>query len=182
VLHARLVEGDPITARRLPPGDRRRIIRALEVLALTGRPLSSFQTGHDRPAEGVRVFALERPRPSFATASTAASGRWSRDGLLDEVRRLRSGPRPMHEVPTQGVGYREAREHLDGLLSLDEMIARTRARTRQFAKRQGTWFRGLAECRAVPVGPDETAEAVADRLPARRRPRLGFRDRRGCAI
>src|SRR4051812_34360815 len=62
-MHARLATLDPASAARLHTNDRRRVVRALEVVAATGRPLSSFQTGHDRPApSGVAVFALERPR------------------------------------------------------------------------------------------------------------------------
>lgn len=163
-LHARLAEVDPPTAARLPPADRRRIVRALEVLALTGRPLSSFQTGHKHPAEGVRVFALERPRDELRDRIDGRVRQMFAAGLLDEVERLRSGPFPLHPVPAQGVGYREAIDHLEGRLRGPEMIERTQARTRQFAKRQGTWFRGLAECRAFPVEPGEQAEATADRL------------------
>ena len=165
-LHARLAEGDPVTALRLHPADRRRIIRALEVLALTGRPLSSFQTSHDRPAEGVRVLALARDRGELRDRIDRRVVTMFEDGLLEEVRRLRSGPSPLHPVPAQGVGYREAIEFLDGLCSGSEMIAKTQARTRQFAKRQGTWFRGLAECRPVAVGSNEPATVTADRLAA----------------
>ncbi len=163
-LHARLAESDPTTAARLPVGDRRRVIRALEVFATTGQPLSSFQTEHQSPAQGVTVFALERPRDELRRRIDQRVVEMFDAGLLDEVRRLRSGPRPLHLVPAQGVGYQEASAHLDGLMTRDEAIVRTQARTRQFSKRQGTWFRGLAECRAFPIVPGESAEATAARL------------------
>jgi tRNA dimethylallyltransferase len=86
------------------------------------------------------------------------------EGLLDEVRQLQTSSKPLNLVPAQGVGYREAMAHLEGQITIDEAIARTQARTRQFAKRQGTWFRGLAECRPFPIGTRESAEAVAQRL------------------
>ena len=89
------------------------------------------------------------------------------DGLLDEVRALQSAPRPLGAVAAQGVGYREAIEWLAGRLSHDELVARVQARTRQFAKRQATWFRGLAEVRPWPVPPEESAEVTAARLAAR---------------
>ncbi|MDB5350820.1 MAG: tRNA isopentenyltransferase MiaA [Planctomycetota bacterium] len=163
-LHARLREADPVTAARLPPGDRRRVIRALEVLATTGRPLSEFQTEHAAPAEGVTVFAIERPREEIRNRIDRRVLQMFDQGLLDEVRRLRSGPRLLHPVPAQGVGYLEAMAHLDGRLTLDEAIARIQARTRQFAKRQATWFRGLAECRPFPIPNDEPPKATARRL------------------
>ncbi len=72
-LHARLAALDPTTAARLHPHDRRRIVRALEVIELTGRPLSTLQVEHQRPAPaGVQVYAMELPRPTFMTGSTVA--------------------------------------------------------------------------------------------------------------
>ncbi len=163
-LHARLVQGDPVSAARLHPADRRRVIRALEVLELTGRPLSDFQTSHDQPDRDARVFALERPRQTLRDRIDRRVVSMFEHGLLAEVRALRSASRPLNPVPSQGVGYREAIDHLDGRSSLAEAVAKTQARTRQFAKRQGTWFRGLAECRPLPVPDDEPPEATARRL------------------
>ena len=176
-LHARLAQSDPATAARLHPADRRRVIRALEVFATTGRPLSEFQKEHAVPAEGVMVLALERPRDEICSRIDRRVVQMFDEGLLDEVQRLRSGPKPLHPVPAQGVGYREAMAHLDGLMTRDEAIARTQARTRQFAKRQGTWFRGLKECRPFPVPSDEPAETTAERLAE-----LIFLDREGSGI
>ena len=164
VLHDRLKECDPPIAARLYPADRRRVIRAIEVFTVTGRPLSSFHAGHDQPAEGVTVFALGRPTEALRERINRRVVAMFEAGLLEEVRRARSGPRPLNPVPAQGVGYREAIAHLDGVIDRDEAIARTQARTRQFAKRQRTWFRGLAECRPFPILAGESAEATADRL------------------
>ncbi len=86
------------------------------------------------------------------------------DGLVEEVQGLLDGPRPPGPAALQGVGYREVIAMLRGETDRAETIARIQARTRQFAKRQETWFRGLAEVRPWPVGPDEPAEAVAARL------------------
>src|SRR5262249_29899687 len=85
-------------------------------------------------------------------------------GLVDEVRAVTSGPKPLHPVPAQGVGYREVIEMLAGRATPAETVARVQARTRQFAKRQATWFRGLAEVRPWPVASDEPPEATAGRL------------------
>ncbi len=167
-LHARLASLDPTTAARLHPNDRRRVIRALEVIAATGLPLSTLQVEHHRPApSGVPVFALERPRDELCARIDHRVVRMFADGLLDEVRALQDAPRPLGVVAAQGVGYREAIERIAGRLSDEEMVTRVQARTRQFAKRQATWFRGLAEVRPWPVPPDESAEVTAARLAAR---------------
>jgi tRNA dimethylallyltransferase len=163
-LHGRLTRLDPATATRLHPNDRRRIIRALEVLELTGVPLSELQRQHDRPASGVRVFALSRPRAELHRRIEGRVVAMFEGGLVEEVRGLLDGPRPPHDVPMQGIGYREVRDHLNGLMNVQETISRTQARTRQFAKRQETWFRGLAEVIPFPVASDEHPEAIADRL------------------
>lgn len=164
-LHARLESIDPVTARRLHPNDRLRIVRALEVSATMGQPLSSLQTEHEHPAPAtVPVFAIERPRPEIHARINLRVEQMIQDGLVEEVRGLQSGPQPLGPVPAQGVGYREVIEHLEGRLPLDRAVECIKARTRQFAKRQSTWFRGLAEVRSWPVPDGEASERTADRL------------------
>jgi tRNA dimethylallyltransferase len=163
-LHARLAVVDHATAARLHPNDRRRVVRALEVHKLTGTPLSIHQREHSRPAAGVAVFALDRPRAELHDRIDRRVVAMFKDGLVEEVRRLLDAPRPISDVAAQGVGYREAIAYLRGEASLPETIARIQARTRQFAKRQCTWFRGLAEVKIWPVPPGEPAATTADRL------------------
>ena len=163
-LHDRLAAIDPPTAARLHPNDRRRVIRALEVFEATGRPLSAFQVEHDRPASGVLVVALGRPRAELRARIDRRVVEMFAGGLIDEVRALQSAPRPPGPVASQGVGYREVIDLLEGRSTPDEALARAQMRTRQFAKRQETWFRGLAEVEPWPVGADEPPEAIANRL------------------
>ncbi len=162
-LHTRLAAIDPVSAARLHPNDRRRVIRALEVAIVSGRPLSDQQREHDRPARGVAVFALERPRPELHSRIDRRVVAMFEGGLVEEVRRLLDDPRGFHDVPAQGVGYRETIALLRGEADLSTTIARVQARTRQFAKRQATWFRGLGEVQPWPV-EDERAEVTADKL------------------
>jgi tRNA dimethylallyltransferase len=167
-LHARLAAVDPASADRLHPNDRRRVVRALEVAAATGRPLSTFQTEHDRPAPaGVSVFALERPRDELRARIDRRVVGMFEEGLVAEVRALLSGPRPIGAVAAQGVGYREVIDLLSGRSTPDETVTRVQARTRQFAKRQATWFRGLREVRPWPLSGDEPPEETARRLAER---------------
>jgi tRNA dimethylallyltransferase len=164
-LHVRLSQLDPLTAARLHPGDRRRVIRALEVIEQTGRPLSALQLEHGQPApESVAVFAIEPPRAVLRDRINRRVLRFFEAGFVDEVRALTAGPRPLSDVAAQAIGYREVVAMLDGRASLDETIDRIQARTRQFAKRQATWFRGLEEVQSVPVLPEENPEELADRL------------------
>lgn len=163
-LHARLARIDPVSAARLHPNDRRRVVRALEVATLTGRPLSDLQREHGQAVEGVTVFALERPRAAIHERIDRRVIAMFEGGLVDEVRRLLEAPRPIGAVAAQGVGYRETIELLRGATDLRTAIARVQARTRQFAKRQATWFRGLTEVRPFPIPRDEPPDTTADRL------------------
>lgn len=166
-LHSRLAAVDPPTAARLHPNDRRRVIRALEVHELTGRPLSSLQAEHDRPApESTTVLALDRPRERLHQSIDERVDRMIRDGWIDEVRRLIELPHPLDAVPAQALGYGELIDHLrqPDHPDLAAAITRIKHRTRQFAKRQATWFRGLAEVRSWPVPDGQSPIDTAQRL------------------
>jgi tRNA dimethylallyltransferase len=147
-LHARLAAADPVTAARLHPNDVRRVVRALEVWELTGRPISAWQVqwSGSRPDTG-RVLWLDLPRAELY----ARIGRRVEDmvaaGLVDEVRALRRLPRPLGREAAQALGYKEMFDHLDGRATLAETVARIQTRSRNFAKRQVTWFRHLPGCR-----------------------------------
>ena len=166
-MQRRLAAVDPSSALRLHPNDRRRVLRALEVVTTSGRPISSFQNEHQPAPPEVRVFALERPRDELCSRIDARVVRMFDDGLVDEVRALQSGVLPVHPVPAQGVGYCEVEALLDGRATFAETLSRIQARTRQFAKRQATWFRGLAEVRPWKLSGDEPAEVTAEALARR---------------
>jgi tRNA dimethylallyltransferase len=167
-LHARLTALDPVAAARLHPHDRRRIIRALEVIELTGQPLSALQVEHNWPAPtGVQVYALELPRAILYDRINRRVPAFFDSGLVEEVRGLQAGARPMSLAAAQGIGYREVIAMLAGQANLAETIDSIQTRSRQFAKRQATWFRGLEEVQPFPVAPEETPEAVAERLAQR---------------
>ena len=164
-LHDRLRLVDPRSALRLHPHDRRRVIRALEVIEVSGKPLSDYQVEHDRPApRHVAVFALERPRPQVIDRINRRVEEMFAEGLVAEVRGLLAEVSPIGPTPAQGVGYREVIDHLAGRTDQATALDRTQARTRQFAKRQATWFRGLAEVRPFPLDADESVESTVDRL------------------
>jgi tRNA dimethylallyltransferase len=163
-LHQRLALVDPLAAARLHENDRRRVIRALEVQAATNRALSDLQIQHNQPAVGVKVAALQHDRSRLYQRIDHRVMKMFDDGFLDEVRALQETPKPLSDVAAQGVGYREVIDLLEGRATIEETIERIQTRTRQFAKRQETWFRGLAEVSPWPVGERESSELVAERL------------------
>jgi tRNA dimethylallyltransferase len=170
-LHARLAKIDPILAARLFPHDRRRVIRALEVFELTGQPLSHHQQQHDtRAPASVQVFALDPPRPVLHQRINRRVLQFFDSGLIDEVRRLRSDPRSIGSIAVQGIGYAEVLELLADRMTLPQTIDRIQARTRQFAKRQSTWFRNLQEVAPFPIAPEADPETIARQLLAAMRP------------
>ena len=169
-LHERLAALDPTTACRLHPRDRRRVIRALEVLELTGRPISEHQDEHDRPAPpNLPVLALELPRANLHERINRRVVSFFEAGLVDEVRALQSASQPLCDVAAQAIGYREVIAMLAEGASTGPTIERIQARTRQFAKRQATWFRGLEEVQSVPVSTCDSPEAIASLLVPRDR-------------
>jgi tRNA dimethylallyltransferase len=166
VLHERLKQMDPQTAARLHPHDARRIIRAMEVHSLTRHPMSHFQRqlGDEHPADARRVFALQWARDELHLRIDRRVDDIFRRGFVDEVRRLTTQGRSLGRTACQAVGYREVIEHLRGTNDLEETRARVKTRTRQFAKRQATWFRGLVECRPVKLEESMDAREVAERI------------------
>ncbi|MHB1845906.1 MAG: tRNA (adenosine(37)-N6)-dimethylallyltransferase MiaA [Deltaproteobacteria bacterium] len=163
-LHARLGEVDPVAAARLAPNDLVRVIRALEVHAATGRPLSEHFERQAREAVRAHWLGLAPPRDELAGRIEARTRRLFERGLLDEARWLRE--RGLEGwAPARALGYRDALAHLRGELGLAEAMARTSHETRRYAKRQLTWFRAIPEVLWLPwPAPVEAAlEALAGR-------------------
>jgi tRNA dimethylallyltransferase len=143
-LHAILAERDPMTAARLMPTDQQRIVRALEVLDSTGRPLADWQREPGKPllveSETVRLLAW----PDRAQQVAAIDARFEAmlaAGALDEVRAL-VGLDLSDELPVMGaLGVAQLAAHLAGRVSLEAASQAAKAQTRQYARRQLTWFR-----------------------------------------
>lgn len=165
-LHARLAEIDPASAARLHPQDVRRVVRALEVFELTGAPASSHLAEGPLPEEErpKRVFWLSPPRAWLHDRINGRVDQMFAAGLVDEVRRLISQPGGLGRTSSQALGYKEVIEHLEGRLPLEECVTLVQTRTRQFAKRQETWFRNLVEARPVAMTGGETPAELAERV------------------
>lgn len=165
-LYERLRQVDPLSAAKLHPNDKRRIIRALEVYRATGRPISHLQTQFDegRPAAGCRVFALLWPRAELHQRINRRVDAMFAAGFVEEVGGLLERHVTLSRTALQAVGYREVINHLQGRLDLAATIEAVKARTRQFARHQETWFRSLSECRFVHLQADVTDQEAAQQI------------------
>ncbi len=141
-LHERLQELDPEAASRIHPRDLRRIIRALEVFELTGRPISELQSQWGRTREGLKLVqaGLSWPRELLHARINGRVEKMMGMGLLDEVRRIDSET-GFGKQASQAVGYKELLGHLRGWYGLERAVELIKRHTRRFARHQMTWFR-----------------------------------------
>jgi tRNA dimethylallyltransferase len=138
-LHSRLVQRDPVAAQRIDARNVRRVIRALEVCLVTGRPISELQR---RSAPPFRVFVLgvTRERADLYQRIDQRVDRMLTDGLVGEVERLVSLGYDWRLPAMSALGYREIGEHLRGEASLEDSVAAIKRRTRRFMQQQHNWF------------------------------------------
>ena len=147
-MHAKLADIDPATAARLEPGDSQRIQRALEVYELSGQTMTALHqqsAGDALPYKLLKIALVPSERSVLHQRIATRFDTMLEQGFLDEVRRLRTGyPELGSETPAMRcVGYRQALQHLDGEYDLAELREKGIAATRQLAKRQLTWLRGM---------------------------------------
>lgn len=152
--HRALAAVDPAAAAAIPPANLRRVIRALEVHELTGRPFSAWDDAWSRyrsvlPAPDVAF--LDPPEDVLREAIGARAEAMVAAGLLDEERRL--GSRPRSRTASAAIGYAEAAAVLRGELAEEDLARAVAERTRRYARRQRAWFRADPRCR--PSNPDE---------------------------
>ena len=159
-LARRLAAGDPTTAERIDLRNPRRVLRALERAAVGGggaAPSSEPYRGR------IALLGISRPREVLYRRIDERARRLFADGLLEEVRALLDAGCGPDLRPMSGHGYREAAHHLAGEWSLEQAVEVTARRTRQYAKRQLTWFRRDSRIMWLPAGdaPADDAELVA---------------------
>ncbi len=163
-LHARLAAVDAPAAARIHPQDPQRLVRALEVHALTGNPMSELWSAPSLPPLALPLIKIVLAPAERQTLHRRIAGRFLdmlERGLLNEVQALRriDGLTPAHAA-LRTVGYREAWRHLDGELSRAEMVERATIATRQLAKRQLTWLRREPCCTWFDSAQSDCAERV----------------------
>jgi tRNA dimethylallyltransferase len=158
-LHARLAAADPVAAAAILPSNGRRIVRALEVIEMTGRPFSATLPGYDRGRPAVQI-GLRVDRPELDRRIEARVERMWSAGFEDEVRNLaglRAGL-----TASRALGYQQMLRALDGDWSPERAREETARATRRFARRQESWFRRDPRVRWLDVGEDLTARALLE--------------------
>lgn len=143
VLHERLKQVDPAAAERIHPNDQKRLIRALEVFEITGRPISSLQTAWSsgQMRHEARWFGLNWDREALNQRINARVKQMMAAGWLDETRRLLAQHGQLSPTAAEATGYAELIAHLQGRLSLDDAVEQIKIATRQLARRQMKWMR-----------------------------------------
>ncbi|XKK62724.1 tRNA (adenosine(37)-N6)-dimethylallyltransferase MiaA [Streptomyces sp. ARC32] len=139
-LHARLAAADPEAARAILPSNGRRIVRALEVIEITGRPFTANLPGHDSVYDTVQI-GVDVARPELGERIAVRVDRMWEAGLVDEVRALEAQGLREGRTASRALGYQQVLAALAGECTLDEARAETVRATKRFARRQDTWFR-----------------------------------------
>ena len=161
-LHHKLGQVDPETAARLHVNDVKRVIRALEVYYLTGQTISAGSGRRCQDRERLIIFGLTMDRGELYARIEKRVDRMIAHGLVDEVRRLLEKGYSEKMTSMQGLGYKEIILYLKGILSLEEAVELLKKRTRNFAKRQLTWFRRDNRIRWIDVNGRKTADVAAE--------------------
>ena len=165
-LYRKLAHVDPESARRLHPNDRVKIIRALEVHHLLGRPLSAEHTRHafaDMPFTPL-LIGLTRERSVLYRRVDERVELELAKGLVEETRRLLDKGYGRHLGSMKGLGYKQMAGYLAGDYDYKEAVRCLKRDTRRFAKRQLTWFRKEQGLIWLAIGDAETPAQVADRI------------------
>jgi tRNA dimethylallyltransferase len=142
-LHKMLEHLDPRSAKQISASDEQKLIRAIEICMLTRKPLSDLHRAGRNPLTGWRTIriGLQPDREALNQRIRARTDKMLKDGWLNEVSRLLASGLPDNAKPFQFIGYRELRSCLRGEIMLDAARIAIQQGTRQYAKRQLTWFR-----------------------------------------
>lgn len=169
-LYRQLQKIDPVVCQRIHSNDAKRIIRALEVYELTGKPISSFQQQWNSAAQEISkdehawtIIGLRREKAEESKRINARVKKMIDAGLADEVRLLLAEEKPLSKQAACAIGYAEVIDHLTGKISLEDAIELIKKNTRYLAKHQRTWFRSFGNVNWLDAGPDEPLESVLSR-------------------
>jgi tRNA dimethylallyltransferase len=161
-----LARHDPVTFDAIDLANARRVVRAVEVIRLTGRPFSEQRARWSEQGPEIvgRKFGFKRSRDDLTQRIEQRVDRMFTLGLVEETRSLMSKGLAENPTAMQAIGYRQVVEHLRGDHGLRETIERVKAKTRQFAKRQSTWFEGQMDLEWIELEPNTPASALAEKL------------------
>jgi tRNA dimethylallyltransferase len=142
-LHAELARLDPLAAGRIHANDLRRIVRALEVYRLTGKPISELQTqwSRENPPAPATFIGIRREKEALSRRINSRVKKMVELGLVDEVDRLRQDPRGFSPEASSAVGYKQLLDYFARKVSLEDAIEQVKIQTRYLAKMQRTWLK-----------------------------------------
>ena len=162
--HIQLQKKDPQAAQNIHPNDEKRIIRAIEVYQLTGKPISSLQKQWDQQNNPQKhnwtVIGLRRPKEIESKRINARVKEMIDNGLADEVKALLAEDKPLCDQASCAIGYAETIQYLNGEISLDETIELIKRNTRRFAKGQRTWFKTFKDVNWIDIDQNDSAEQI----------------------
>jgi len=170
-MRRQLIEADPLAVSRIGENDRKRMIRALEFFKLTGKPISQFQdqwkkSNKVKSENPPLLICLNRPREElYRRCNERVDGMFAQ-GFVNEVRELMK--EGLEQSPTAGkaIGYVDVMHHLRGEAELDETIESVKRRTRNFVKRQLSWFRGEPGIQWIDLSTEENTDFVISKMVA----------------
>jgi tRNA dimethylallyltransferase len=162
ILLEELKEKDPKAFNEIDRNNPRRIIRAVEVIRLTGKPFSEQRAGWKEI--NARIVGLEMDREELNTRIDRRVDEMFRRGLVEETRGLLERGLRENRTASQALGYKQVIEHLEGALSLKDTVEIVKLRTRQFAKRQFTWFKRQLPVQWLKIEANEMSPAIAEKL------------------
>ncbi len=164
-LHLELTRIDPEAADRINPNDAKRIIRALEVYRLTGKPISSLQRQFDagQPRHDWTIIGVRREKAVESRRINARVKKMIDLGMVEEVRSLLAEEKPLSKQARCAIGYAEIIDYLEGRMSLEDAVELIKKNTRRLAKGQRTWFKTFRAVRWIDVAAEEPPESVIER-------------------
>lgn len=162
MLYRRLAEFYPEAAERIDPRNARRVIRALEVIRITGEKFSAQLPEQDNWWRPTSVVLVERDRAELVAALDARVVEMWRAGLLDETQRLLDAGLVANSTAGKAIGYAQAARQLRGELTEDEAIAESQLVTRKYARRQVSWFRRYESALRLPAGDAWGSQRVVE--------------------
>jgi len=164
-LHRELTKIDPAAAERINPNDAKRIVRALEVYQLTGKPISSFQKQWEQHQikNDWTIIGLRREKVDASSRINRRVKKMIDAGLADEVKSLLDEEKPLGKQARCAIGYAEIIEYLSGQTSLEDAIESIKINSRRLAKGQRTWFKTFQNVHWLDIAEDETPDQILDR-------------------
>lgn len=163
-LHERLTQLDPQSAANIHPNNVKRVIRALEVVMLTGQPLSAMQQKRSGlwGKEDVKIFGLNRPREILYERVDARVDRMFAQGLVDEIKKVIE--LPLSVTAAGMIGVVQVGGYLNEQYSLDHAVTIMKRDTRHYVKRQLTWFNREKRLQWIEIGPKDTPQSIVNQI------------------